>query len=319
MKASLMLLSALFLGATVAVAEEALVVNAGPTTSTIINSATLTVTNGTVSEGQLALFSSTTTFTIPSEDPDYATVMATAESNKLVIVPDAKGELLIADGARGDWVKTGVTIEENKPTTITAHIKVNGKTLVFDVFINGAETPISILAPSEGLTLNALSFEGEGSATGLSLALAPKNILPATGDDKLQDPALVNNYVAWVNEADKGGAIVNDASLSDADKSDAFAMNAGPKPTLMITMINIIDKTITVKGFYEKQTSAVPVDLSQINGTLYLTYASTLTGEVTVDAIDFTTQADGSAIIPMPEGAVFIKATVALTEPEATL
>jgi hypothetical protein len=122
-----------------------------------------------------------------------------------------------------------------------------------------------------------------------------------------------------VNEADKGGAIVNDASLSDADKADAFAMNAGPKPTLMITMINIINKTITVKGFYEKQTKAVPVDLSQINGTLYLTYASTLTGEVKVDAINFTTQDDGSAIIPMPEGAVFIKATVALTEPEATL
>ncbi|MDO5462430.1 MAG: hypothetical protein Q4F99_02955 [bacterium] len=318
MKTSLALLSALLLTATTFAAD--LTVNASPTTETLTDEATLGIP-ASIGSGQIGIFTTQMTFTVPSTTPDYDDTVDA--DDKLVIVPDKDGQLLIANND-GKWKNTGVTITAGEPVNLTAHVKVasnDTKRLAFDVYINNATKPISVTAPSEGLSFSSLNFEGEGSATAIALSIAPTAIVP--GDETTpQNTELVNNYVKWLNESTKGGATAAE------DKADAFAMNVGGKPKLEITAIDVTNKTITVKGSCGETGDA---NLGDIYGTLYITYAETLSDKATTIAVDFPIDGDenkidtknkidnGIAIVEIPDGAKFVKATVSLTEPEAKL
>lgn len=324
MKTSLALLSALLLTATTFAAN--LTVNATPTTETLTDVATLYITDASIGTGQIGIFTTQMTFTLPSITPTYEEVIK--EGGKLIIVPSATGELLIADSTTKKLKSTNLSLGTSQTIQILALVKkVGDNQLGFDVYMsedfgeNGIEglTSTSVTAPSEGLSFSSLNFEGEGSATEIALSIAPTTIVPH-GDTTNQDPSDVLSYVDWVNNAGKDYAT---STASDADKADAFAMNVGGKPKLEITAIDVANKTITVKGSYDETGDA---NLGDIHGTLYITYAETLSGEAKTIAVDFTIDGDeneidanGIATVEIPDGAKFVKATVSLTEPEAKL
>jgi hypothetical protein len=284
-----------------------LVVNVA-TTSSATNETTFSITNGTVSTTSVAVFTTTMYFTIPSENPNYADFA----SEKLVIVPDTTGQLLIANGKTGTWLETGIKIVEGPPTTISARAVTSGDKMTFTVSIG--EKTFEIDAPSNGATFTNLTFEGEGTAEGIALSIAPKAFVSGNASTS-SDASFVQNYTTWLNDADKGGS---DAlkNVSEDEMADAFAMNTGAKPKLEITSIDSENKTITVKGSYGE---GVVADLDKINGTLFITYAEGLSGEATVKAVDFTTDNQGVATVELPGGAKFVKATVAMKEPEKKL
>ena len=299
------LIAVLFMSASLC--AETLVVNA-TTTVSATNDVAFSITGGDVATNAVAIFTTTMLFTIPSETPNYSDFT----SEKLVIVPDADGQLLIADGKTGKWIETGITIVEGTPTTISARATVSGEKLTFTVSI-GEET-FEVEAPSNGATLTSLSFEGEGSAAGIALSIAPQAFV--AGDASVStDAGFISDYTTWLNAADKGAS---DAlkNASDEEKLNAFAMNTGAKPKLEITSIDVENKKITVKGSYGE---GVIANLANINGTLFITYAETLSGTATVEAVEFTTDATGVATVELPANAKFVKATVAMTEPAKEL
>jgi hypothetical protein len=309
---------ALSLGATAVAAEGTLVVNAPEAAGPFENDQTLAIHGASIAKGQLAIFTTTMTFTVPTEDPVYSDVVQAGD--KLVIAPSKDGTLWVANN--GQWTITSVKITEANPKVkLVAQIKQSATAnnrLDFDIYLNDATEPITITAPSEGLSFESLIFEGEGAAEKIAFALAPVTIVP--GDEAAaQDATLVSKYVDWLNESTKGGALANDAT--DGAKMDAFAMNSGANPSLEIVDIDILSnpKTITIKGFYEGASGATTIDWSELNGTLYLTYCETLSGTPEVTEIDFTIDATGCAVVEIPAEAVFMKATVALRKPPAEL
>ena len=152
-------------------------------------------------------------------------------------------------------------------------------------------------------------------------------ILPAP-DGGTQDAGLVSDYVTWLNDADKGGAMPEGSSNDEL--SDAFAMNVGGTPSLAITAITPPAEgqagSITVAGSYvpasadgtATQAEAQPAPLNAINGTLYITYASELGGKATMQEVEITAGDGETKTIELPEGAIFVKARVALTQPTDT-
>ena len=288
------------------------------------NKQELSISPVSVEGGMTVLLDATMTFTLPSEDS--ATPSA---EDKISIMANKDGEILISNGTA--WAKSGVTVKDNE----SKHVKIatvqetDGK-LSFDVTIDGMAEPLRVAATGTGNSFGTLAFEGEGSVTNVAVAAVPTAILPAP-EGGTQDAGLVSDYVTWLNTADKGGAMPEGSS--NEALSDAFAMNVGGTPSLAITAITPPAEgqagSITVAGSYVPasadgtavQAEAQPAPLNAINGTLYITYASELGGEAKTQAVKISA-ADGEGetkTVTLPEGAVFVKARVALTQPTDTL
>lgn len=312
------LLSALALCAALPVCAQSydLTVNAPATSETLKDAQTLSISPVSVEGGMTVLLDATMTFTLPSEDS--ATPSA---EDKISIMANKDGEILISDGTA--WAKSGVTVKdyESKHVKI-ATVQKDGK-LAFDVTID--DKTVTVAPTVDGTEFSTLAFEGEGSVTNVAVAAVPTAILPAP-DGGTQDAGLVSDYVTWLNDADKGGAMPEGSSNDEL--SDAFAMNVGGTPSLAITAITPPTDgqagSITVAGSYipasadgtATQAEAQPAPLNAINGTLYITYASELGGEAKTQAVEISA-ADGETVT-LPKGAVFVKARVALTQPTDT-
>lgn len=319
MKKTTTLLTGLLFATTVC-ASNVLTVNAAPDETSYTNDQSFSIDGApeSLAAGQVAVFTTEMTFTLPTEAPDYSE--AVANGDKLVIVCDEEGKILIANSS--GWTETGTTVTAGTTLPIIVVIKRASTThLGFDVYLNEAETPITVTSPNSGLTFGTLVFEGEGSASNLSVAVAPTSLLPGDADEA-QDPATVYAYLDWVNDAGKD--FVNAPGVTEEDKADAFAMNVGGKPKLEIISIDLANNQIKVKGSYETGNgSEATADLFEINGMLYITSASTLSGGdakvLSKEEYNLSFEDDGIAIISIPDGAKFIKASVALKTPEEEL
>ena len=285
------------------------------------NKQELSISPVSVEGGMTVLLDATMTFTLPSEDS--ATPSA---EDKISIMANKDGEILVSNG--NAWAKSGVTVKDNE----SKHVKIatvqetDGK-LSFDVTIDGMAEPLRVAATGTGNSFGTLAFEGEGSVTNVAVAAVPTAILPAP-EGGTQDAGLVSDYVTWLNTADKGGAMPEGSSNDEL--SDAFAMNVGGTPSLAITAITPPTDgqagSITVAGSYipasadgtATQAEATPAPLSAINGTLYITYASELGGKATTQEVEITAGDGETKTIELPEGAIFVKARVALTPPVDT-
>ncbi len=293
-----------------------LAINAAPT-GTLEDDQELTLAApAEVTEKATVVISATIRFSRPAETPIHLSTVSTSD-DKLVIVSDTDGQLLIADGAEDAWLETGITVDETDDVQVEAiGTRTADDRLTFDITltVDGTATTFEgILSPSEATTIEKFIFEGEGEAEAVSIALAPTAIVPATGD--AQEAALVTKYAEWTRSAGKDFP----TGATDAERSNAFAMNVGGVPKLEIIAIDVAKHTISVKGTYQGETATDVADLARINGKLYIAYASTLTGEVTVDEVEISVVKDGIAVISFPEAARFIKASVALSEPEKKL
>ena len=298
-----------------------LVVNAPATTTAEENSVAYTLSEKVnVATGMTVLLDADMTFTLPSEDPTEPSA-----EDKISIMANKAGEILISNS--NAWTKSGVTVADNG----TKHVKIatvqkDGK-LAFDVTID--DKTVTVAPTADGTEFSTLAFEGEGSVTNVAVAAVPTAIIPsASGEGGSQDAALVSKYVTWLNDADKGGAMPEGAS--DTALSDAFAMNVGGTPSLAITAITPPAEgqagSITVAGSYVPasadgtavQAEAQPAPLNDINGTLYITYASELGGKANTQAVEISAADGETKTVTLPEGAVFVKARVALTQPTDT-
>ena len=316
------LLSALAFCAALPVCAAPLTVNAPATTTPVENGVDYTLSGPVdVAAGMTVLLDADMTFTLPSEDPE-----APSGEDKISIMPNKAGEILVSDG--NAWAKSGVTVADNE----TKHVKIvtvqkDGK-LAFDVTIDDNKT-VTVAPTADGTEFSTLAFEGEGSVTNVAVAAVPTAIIPsASGEGGTQDAALVSKYVTWLNDADKGGAMPEGSSNDEL--SDAFAMNVGGTPSLAITAITPPTDgqagSITVAGSYVPasadgtavQAEAKPAPLNAINGTLYITYASELGGKATMQEVEITAEDGETKTVTLPEGAIFVKARVALTKPTDT-
>ncbi len=323
------LLVALPLGA------QTLQVNALPMAA-LENDASLTISEAPmkVARGETVLLEAKLTFSRPSEDP-------TAEEfagDRFAVAAKADGTLVVYDGS-DELEEISLTVEDGE----TVSVKVaaywgkdedGADEAVYEVRFEKADGTVAVCEVgtvanpghegdlAEALTLSEVCLEGEGKAEGLALAHVPTGILPSDPGMGSQDPARVAKYAAWLNAADKGGAM---ASASDAERSDAFAMNVGGKPSLAITAVEPRpDGTVvlTVKGSYAKAGEGeAEAPLKAINGMVYVTYAGTLDGEPKVESFEVTVAPDGSEqlTIPADKGARFLKASVSFVTPEAKL
>ena len=317
------LLSALaFCAALPVCAQEAydLVVNAPATTEALKDVQELSISPVSVEGGMTVLLDATMTFTLPSEELE-----APSAEDKISIAVRPSGMIVVSDGTT--WEDSGVTVKDNE----SKHVKIvtvqGGDSLSFDVTIDGMAEPLRVVASGTGTSFGTLAFEGEGSVTDVAVAAVPTAILPAP-EGGSQDAGLVSDYVTWLNTADKGGAMPEGSSNDEL--SDAFAMNVGGTPSLAITAITPpVDGqvgSITVAGSYvpasadgtATQVEAQPAPLSAINGTLYITYASELGGTATTQEVEITAEDGETKTVTLPEGAVFVKARVALTQPTDT-
>lgn len=292
-----------------------LAVNDPATDETLTNDQTLSFDRGvTVAAGDTVIVSATLTMTLPSDAVDQS---AAVEGDKLVVTADADGSVLVYAG--GTWYTAqGLTVTEGDTLDVQVTVK-GGQDAVGYVVTLTKDTTTSMVEASASdtpTTFSALALSGEGSATGLAVAAVPQGILPAPPEGGTQDAELVTEYVTWLNAADKGGAMPEGAS--DGDLSDAFAMNVGGTPSLTITDIDVSARTITVAGSYAKGEGEEAVDMGAINGTIYLTYASELGGQAKTAKAEVSVQHDKTAVVNLPDGAVFVKARVALTPPADT-
>lgn len=292
-----------------------LAVNAPATDETLTNDQTLSFDKGVkVAAGDTVIVSATLTMTLPSDAVDQS---AAVEGDKLVVTADADGSVLVYAG--GTWYTAqGLTVTEGDTLDVQVTVK-GGQDAVGYVVTLTKDTTTSMVEASASdtpTTFSALALSGEGSATGLAVAAVPQGILPAPPEGGTQDAELVTEYVTWLNAADKGGAMPEGAS--DGDLSDAFAMNVGGTPSLTITDIDVSARTITVAGSYAKGEGEEAVDMGAINGTIYLTYASELGGQAKTAKAEVSVQHDKTAVVNLPDGAVFVKARVALTAPTDT-
>lgn len=292
-----------------------LVVNAPATDETLTNDQTLSFDKGVkVAAGDTVIVSATLTMTLPSDAVDQS---AAVEGDKLVVTADADGSVLVYAG--GTWYTAqGLTVTEGDTLDVQVTVKGGQDAVGYVVTLTKGTTTSTVEASASDTptTFSALALSGEGSATGLAVAAVPQGILPAPPEGGTQDAELVTEYVTWLNAADKGGAMPEGAS--DGDLSDAFAMNVGGTPSLAITDIDVSARTITVSGSYAKGEGEEAVDMGAINGTIYLTYASELGGQAKTAKAEVSVQHDKTAVVNLPDGAVFVKARVALTPPADT-
>lgn len=289
-----------------------------PFEGTLVDSQTVTVSSSsTISNGSVVTVKTQVSFTIPDETPVYTDVA----NEKLALAADTDGSILVADGKTQTWIKTQVVAEDGKAVSVAAEGYMKDGKLTFDVKLNDGET-VTVVAPATGDKLTAVELVGEGSVNGITLALVDTSIIPAaggTGDGATnrQDPALIEKYIAWLNDAAKGGAMAEGADA--ATMANAFAMNTAGKPSLTITAVDPEAGTITVKGETTLSEDADPtaVQLGTINGKLYLLSAESLTAKPTLTEVDVKV-ADGDTItLQLPKGARFNKVTVDLVEPAA--
>lgn len=310
--------SALLCGlmATFALCAETTITVNNPLTDKLTDAQTITVKQSpTITEDAVLVVKTKINFTIPDETPAYDDV----KDEKLALAADTDGSILVADG--DGWYKTSVTVEDGKPVSVAAEGYLKDGKLTFDVKLNDGET-VTVVAPATGDKLTAVELVGEGSVNGITLALVDTSIIPAaggTGDGATdrQDPALIEKYIAWLNDAAKGGAMAEGADA--ATMANAFAMNTAGKPSLTITAVDPEAGTITVKGETTLSEDADPtaVQLGTINGKLYLLSAESLTAKPTLTEVDVKV-ADGDTItLQLPKGARFNKVTVDLVEPAA--
>lgn len=297
-----------------------LVVNAPATTDKLEDAQELSISPVSVDGGMTVLLDATMTFTLPSEELETPST-----EDKISIAVRPSGMIVVSDGTA--WKDSGVTVKDNDSKHVKIATVQKEGSLTFDVTIEGMEAPMNVAASGTGTSFGRLAFEGEGSVTDLAVAAVPTAILPAP-DGGSQDAGLVSDYVTWLNTADKGGAMP-EGSSNDA-LSDAFAMNVGGTPSLAITAITPPAEgqagSITVAGSYvpasadgtATQAEAQPAPLNAINGTLYITYASELGGTATTQAVEITAGDGETKTVTLPEGAVFVKARVALTKPTDT-
>lgn len=264
------------------------------------------------------------TFTLPSESPAYD---AEVQASKLAITADTDGTILVADGTTSAWVPSGYTVADGGSVQMRAEGKLNedGKlafTVTFSPVVaaaNSAVDPatvktVTVVSPTAATTLSKFAFSGEGETAALTLALVDTAILPPATEGTTQDPEMVEKYVAWANEA--GSALANDSAVESSVKQDAFAMNAGGVPSLTIKAIDPAAGTITVAGSYTAAEGEATVDLRAINGVLTIASRESLGGEETIQTVNVTAAADGSAVvIPYPENARFVKAAVSVNPP----
>ena len=316
------LVSALALCAALPVCAQAtydLVVNAPAIKDTLEDKQELSISPVvTVEGGMTVLLDATMTFTLPSEKLE-----APSEEDKISIAVTPDGMIVVSNGTA--WAETGVTVADNESKHVKiATVQKDGK-LAFDVTID--DKTVTVAPTADGTEFSTLAFEGDGSVTGLAVAAVPTAILPAP-EGGTQDAELVSDYVTWLNDADKGGAMPEGSS--ETELSDAFAMNVGGTPSLAITAITPPADgqagSITVAGSYVPvsadgtavQAEATPAPLNAINGTLYITYASELGGEAKTQAVEISAEDGETKTVTLPEGAIFVKARVALTKPTDT-
>lgn len=291
--------------------EATLQVNAEPTTEALTEATVKVAKTVASAKGETAVLDALMTFSRPTE-----TLTAPSAEDKLTLAVDADGTIKVSNGT--DWIATGATVPETGATfqvKVTTIAGANG--LTFKVKV-GENEPVSVTSTAAG-GVSALLFDGEGSVTQLAMAAVGTTILPPSEDG--QSPELVEKYAEWERTPEKGGAM---GSASDTEKADAFAMNVGGKPTLTVTAIEPQadgSVKITVKGAYTKGDVEAEAPLAAINGKLYVTYSETLGGTPTVEEVAVSA-ADGATVeitVPAEKKARFLKASVSLVTPEATL
>ncbi len=271
-------------------------------TTPYTNAKTDTIDGATMSEGSTIIITANLKFTLPTAMPAYATF----KNDKLAIVADPDGKLLIADGAKQALVDSGVTTTENAVVSLRAVGTLMNGVLTFAVSLNNAAAT-TVTAPSSGTKLATLVLDGEGETDELLLSMAPTGVVPA-GSGGTQDVAMVEKYVTWVNGIGKG--------VSADIAADAFAMNAGGAPSLEITSIDPEKREIKVKGWYAKGTGQTEVKLGTIYGKLYVTYSETLGGAVKILKEDIAIDSTGVATVTLPEDAKFARARVEMAVPD---
>lgn len=301
-------------------AADSLAINKKPLETPITDETTLAIEGTpTVKSGAVTVLSADIVFTIPSESPDYDTV----KEEKLALVADTDGTILIADAAQnegaGGWAKTTVKTDGVKPIAVYAEGQLKDGALVFAVKLNNGDTTYEVKAPATGATLAAVQTVGEGTVSNLSIALVDTAILPGSANEP-QSPELIQDYVTWLNESTKGGAMTGDDVSSEA-LANAFAMNTSGTPALEIVAIDPINRKVTLKGSTTTNEGTADVSLSSIYGTIYLSWTDALNGQVTVSKVEANTVDPNDAnaiVIDFPEGAKFIKAAVSLKAPTET-
>ncbi len=306
------LLAPLALGAQQA---ETLELNAAPTVVSW-QEAEVTLAKTIAGANETAVLDAVITVSRPTE-----TLAAPSAEDKLTLAVDADGAVKVSNGTA--WVATGATVPESGevalPVKIVAATDATG--LHFKVRV-GTASEVSVAATDATPGISKLLFDGEGSVTGVAVAAVEAAIVPPAAEGASQDPALVSKYAKWAQEATKGGAM---AEASESDKADAFAMNAGGKPSLTITAIEPqadASVKIVVRGSYQSGTATAEVPLGDIYGTLYVTYAATLSASPVTETFPLVLNADGKTAtitLPAEKQACFLKARVALSEPDNTL
>lgn len=264
----------------------------------------------TVAEGAVSVLTATVLFTIPSETPAYED----AANEKLALAVNSEGSILIANGKTQSWTVTSVKTNEKDPIAVYAEGRLIDGALVFTVKLNNG-TAYEVTSPVSGGDLNYVETVGDGEVSALSLALVDTTIIPGDADAK-QDPALVQKYVSWLNDATKGGAMSDAASAEQL--ADAFAMNVGGMPALDIVAVDPVTGTVTLKGSSTVGSTTNTVSLKAINGKIYLSWSESLSGEVTVSEASIISGDANEITVRLPNAARFVKAAVALEAPEAT-
>lgn len=320
-------LSLLFVAAGVAVAAEVLPNKPYDGPITCEGSETSLTISGSpsIQAGTTLLLTAQMTFTLPTEKPAYDEEV---RASKLAITADTDGTILVADGNTSDWVRSGYTVADGGSVMMRAEGKLNENELAFKVTFspiaaaNSAVDPaavktVSVVSPASAslaateTKLNKFVFSGEGETSALTLGLVDMAILPPAAEGSTQDPALVEKYVAWLNDEAKGGALAADAK--DAEKQDAFAMNVGGTPSLAIAAIDPETRKISVVGSYAAADGVQkPVDLAKINGVLTISSQEELGGEAVVQRVDVAAGAGETVTVTFPEKARFVKAAVSV-------
>lgn len=315
------LLTTAFLAAAAAFAQT-LTVNQtleGPLTNADGTTTTVTIAGASaIAEGATTVLEATLSFTLPSADPVFSETVDSAD--RLVIAAKADGTgLLVSDAAA--WKTLGVSVSENTPVAVRAEATLAADGTSVQYRVSAGEQSVTVTRPNGATAPTAIALEGVGSASALALKQVSIGVLPPAPEGSVQDAALVDSYVAWENDADKGGALKD---ATDEERQNAFAMNVGGTPKLEVVAIDTANRTVTVKGSYTvaaaggTQTLAEPTtaDLKAINGVLTVTAQDTLSGAKTTYKVDVTA-GDGELVkVPFPnETARFVKATVDVYAP----
>lgn len=314
------LLATALLAAAAAFAET-LTVNqtlAGSLINTDDTTTTVTITDASaITEGATTVLEATLSFTLPSADPVFTETVTS--DDRLVIAAKADGTGLLVSDAEG-WAPLGVSVSENTPVAVRAEATLAADGTSVQYLVTAGKQSVTVKRPNGATAPTAIALEGVGSASALALKQVSTAVLPPA-PGSVQDAALVDSYVAWENDADKGGAL---KGATDAAKQNAFAMNVGGTPKLEIVAIDTANRTVTVKGSYtaaaaggtQALSEPTTADLTDINGVLTVTAQDTLSGEKTTYKVDVTA-GDGELVkVPFPnETTRFVKATVDVYAP----